>query len=41
MQWVSWYEKYVVKMACTPQQIKHTPQNWQAPNYTYMDIRIM
>jgi hypothetical protein len=25
------------KLACTPQQIKHTPQNWQAPNFTSMD----
>jgi hypothetical protein len=24
-------------MACTPQQIKHTRQNWQAPNFTSMD----
>jgi hypothetical protein len=24
-------------MACTPQQIKHTPQDWQAPNFTSMD----
>jgi hypothetical protein len=24
-------------MACTPQQIKHTRQNWQAPNFTPMD----
>jgi len=38
VQWVSWYEQFVVKrMACTPQQIKHTPQNWQAPNFTSMD----
>jgi hypothetical protein len=38
MQWVSWYEQCLVKkMACTPQQIKHTPQNWQAPNFISMD----
>jgi hypothetical protein len=24
-------------MACTPQQIKHTRQNWQAQNFTPMD----
>jgi hypothetical protein len=24
-------------MACTPQQIKHTRQIWQAPNFTSMD----
>jgi hypothetical protein len=34
---VHWYEQFVVIMACTPQQIKHTPQNWQAPNLTSMD----
>ena len=26
VQWVIWYEECVVKMACTPQQIKHTPK---------------
>jgi len=25
------------KWACTPQQIKHMRQNWQAPNFTFMD----
>jgi hypothetical protein len=38
VQWVSWYEQFVVKKwpaRCTPQQIKHT--RWQAPDFTSMD----
>jgi len=29
------------KMACTPQQIKHTPSNWQAPIFISLDRFIM
>ena len=40
VQWVIWYEECVVKMACTPQQIKHMPPNWQASNFTSIKFYI-